>query len=235
LTVDGGSIESVIPMTDRPSEWLVNGWRVAGAVVGERNTASCQDRAAFVSIEGGLVVALADGAGGRAGGSLAADSVIEAVVAAVSAGLAEPWRADTWVELVRRADAQIAAARHGGESTAVVLALGEQIVGASVGDSAAWLVEPSGVDEVTRAQQRRPMIGSGAAPVLPIVGDVGSGTVLVASGGFAKYAPRDKVAGLAMDDDLPGAVKKLIDLVRLRSGALQDDVAIMLCRRERQG
>jgi serine/threonine protein phosphatase PrpC len=214
-------------LTERPAERLVNGWRVAGAVVGESRT--CQDRASALPIEGGVVVVVADGAGGRGGGAQAAEAVIEAVARAVLAPV-DFWRADTWVEVLRRADAEVAAAGHGGESTAVVLAIGQTVAGASVGDSAAWFFEPSGAIELTRGQQRRPMIGSGAAAVTPIAGHARGGTLLLASDGFAKYAPAGKAAAVAMGPDLVRAVEGLIDLVRLRSGGLQDDVSVVLCR-----
>jgi PPM family protein phosphatase len=220
-------------LTDRPAERLINGWRVAGAVVAERAGAG-QDRAAIVPIEGGLVVVVADGAGGRGGGAEAADAVIEGVVTAAN-GAADPWKAQTWVDVLQGIDARVAAAGHGGESTAVVLALGESIAGASVGDSAAWLLEPAGATELTRGQRRRPMIGSGSAVASRFVGHTGPGTVLVASDGFAKYAPPAKGAALAMAADLAGAVERLIDLVKLRSGALQDDVTVALCRRDSHG
>lgn len=221
------------PITELPSEWLVNGWTVAGAVVGERGAAACQDRAVLVPIDGGVVVAVADGAGGRAGGAEAATAVIGAVAAASTRG--DPWRGDYWVEVLRQVDAEVAAARHGGESTAVVLALGEHIVGASVGDSAAWILGSSGIVDLTGSQHRRPMIGSGCAAVASFAGEVNAGTVLVASDGFAKYAPRARVASAPAGVDLAGAVSGLIDMVRLRSGALQDDVAVVLCRAAEPG
>jgi hypothetical protein len=131
-------------------------------------------------------------------------------------------------------DAKVAAAHHGGESTAVVLALGRQIVGASVGDSAAWRLGPSGIVDLTSGQHRRPMIGSGCAAIAPVVGQVDSSPVLVASDGFAKYASRARVAAIRIDGNLAGAVSGLMDMVRLRSGALQDDVSVVLCQREDQ-
>jgi serine/threonine protein phosphatase PrpC len=219
-------------MTDSPSESLVNGWRVAGVVLGERSAASCQDRASFFPSEGGLVIVVADGVGGVAGGSHAADFVVATVGAASSAGAGDLWSARFWVEVLRRADAEVVAGRHGGESTAVVLAVGPQIVGASVGDSVGWLIGAADIDDLTAGQDRRPMVGSGRAAVTAISGDAGSGTLVVASDGFAKYAPRAKVAGAATDPDLPRAVERLVNLARLRSGALQDDVAVMLCRRQ---
>jgi hypothetical protein len=75
-------------VTDSPSESLVNGWRLVGVVLGERSAASCQDRASFFPSEGGLVIVVADGVGGVAGGSQAADSVVAAVAAASLAGSA---------------------------------------------------------------------------------------------------------------------------------------------------
>jgi len=85
------------PSEEGAIERLVSGWRVAGAVVGESR--ACQDRASVLPIEGGVVVVVADGAGGRGGGAQAAEAVIEAVARAVMAPV-DPWRAETWVEVL---------------------------------------------------------------------------------------------------------------------------------------
>ena len=58
-------------------------------------------------------------------------------------------------------------------------------------------------------------------PIAPLV---------VASDGLWNYAPRAAIAELASGDDLDAAVRALVDLVRLPSGELQDDVAIALVR-----
>ena len=54
--------------------------------------------------------------------------------------------------------------------------------------------------------------------------------MLVASDGLIKYASQTSIARIASGVDLVFAARSLVDLVRLRSGALQDDVSIVLCR-----
>lgn len=59
------------------------------------------------------------------------------------------------------------------------------------------------------------------------------GTLLVASDGLLRYARRSDVARIASETDLAIAAHALVDLVRLPSGGLQDDVSIVLCRQRR--
>jgi hypothetical protein len=55
--------------------------------------------------------------------------------------------------------------------------------------------------------------------------------LLVASDGLIKYAKQASIARIASGADLASAARSLVDLVRLRSGQLQDDVSIVLCRK----
>jgi len=224
----------VTAITDQASVGLINGLQVAGVVVGERGMDVCQDRASVIPTEGGLVLVLADGAGGLAGGALAADAVVGAVTAACTARVPNLGSAQFWVDVLEATDAELATQHHGGQSTAVICAVGREIVGACVGDSVAWLVHPSGVADLTNAQSKRPLIGSGQAAIVPIASEMGDGTLLLASDGLAKYASRAKIAATAMDADLARSSGRLVDLVRLRSGALQDDVSLVLCRRDQR-
>jgi serine/threonine protein phosphatase PrpC len=54
--------------------------------------------------------------------------------------------------------------------------------------------------------------------------------LLVASDGLIKYASQASIARIASGADLACAASALVDLVRLRSGELQDDISIILCR-----
>ena len=58
---------------------------------------------------------------------------------------------------------------------------------------------------------------------------LGDATVMAADG-LLKYGRRDRIAVLARGEDLQVAVQQLAELPRLRSGALPDDVGIILCR-----
>jgi serine/threonine protein phosphatase PrpC len=222
----------VAAITDQPSVGLTNGLEVAGLVVGERGMDACQDRASVIPTESGLVLVLADGAGGLAGGALAADAVVAAVTAACAGRRSNLGSAQFWVDVLEGADVQLATRHHGGQSTAVICAVDRGIVGAAVGDSVAWIVHPSGVADLTNAQTKRPLIGSGQAAVVPIASEMGDRTLLLASDGLAKYASRAKIAMTALDADLARSTGRLLELARLRSGALQDDVSVVLCRRQ---
>lgn len=168
---------------------------------------------------------VADGAGGIGGGAGAAEAVIAAVGEAASRNV------ESWEQVLARVDRQLTI----GETTAVVCSVvGDVIVGASVGDSGAWLVEDSRVDDLTQAQRRKPLLGSGRAVIVPFTGRLAGATLLLASDGLLKYASAERIAACAGGADLEAVARELVDLVRLRSGALPDDVAVLLARR-RQG
>lgn len=133
------------------------------------------------------------------------------------------------VALLRDLDAQL---RGVGQTTAVVAAVGgSDLRGASVGDSGAWLIGAGEVVELTSSQQRKPLIGAGCTPVA-FAADLARGaTLLVASDGLLRYAKMSDIARVAQLASLEQAVASLIDLVRLPTGRLQDDVSIVLCRR----
>jgi len=181
-----------------------------------------EDRAAVFTRDAGLVVALADGAGGSRGGAAAAQAIVDAVRDADDTD---------WTTLMLRVDDAFAVT--GGETTAVVLALdGDAVVGASVGDSGAWWIDDQGIIDLTEKQIRKPLIGTGeSSPFAFRLRGLERGTLLVASDGLWKYAKADDIARVARTADLAAAAAGLVDLVRLPTGTLQDDVAIVLCRR----
>jgi serine/threonine protein phosphatase PrpC len=84
--------------------------------------------------------------------------------------------------------------------------------------------------DLTKDQVRKPLLGSGSAKPVAFRAERPRGTLLVASDGLVKYAPRDRICRLALEKDLPSAGRKIVDLARLRSGQLQDDVSLVLCR-----
>lgn len=183
-----------------------------------------QDRVAVFRRGSGLVVALADGAGGVGGGAAAAQFVVDAADAWGAQGTAA-------AEVVADLDRRLALAM-GGESTAVILALSATgVVGASVGDSGAWIVRDGSVEDLTIGQNRKPLVGSGTCvPVAFSVGPLRGGTLLVASDGLFKYAKRGDIARVVTQSELGSASAGLVELVTLRSGSVPDDVAVILCR-----
>lgn len=180
-----------------------------------------QDRATVVHVPGGLIIALADGAGGTANGAHAADAVMKAVQAGPTAEA---------IGLLYELDDPDRIGH--GETTAVIVSVRTDTAsGASVGDSGAWLIESNGVFDLTRAQQRKPLLGNGCTPVAFSNAFTSAATLLVASDGLLRYAKPTEIARVAQQASLERAAAGLIDLVRLPSRSLQDDVSIVLCRR----
>jgi serine/threonine protein phosphatase PrpC len=99
-----------------------------------------------------------------------------------------------------------------------------------VGDSVAWAITGDGRIDLTCNQQRKPLLGSGAARPVAFSAAPLAGTLLLGSDGLAKYARSDDIAAIARGNDLTTVARELVNLVRLPSGSLQDDVAICLVR-----
>lgn len=96
-----------------------------------------QDRVWARIFDDVAIVALADGAGGRAGGGEAAQIVVREA-AKTAQKVRNPRDADFWVRWLQEVDDLIANDAEAGETTAVVAAIGADFVaGASVGDSSA--------------------------------------------------------------------------------------------------
>ena len=182
----------------------------------------------------GVVVLVADGAGGISGGAEAAALVVATVEVALADPAFDPWRAVSWTELLARADLLIADDHQAGETTAVVVAVSARgVVGASSGDSGAWIVQEHGHDDLTARQKRKPRLGSGEALSVPLKRPELEGTLLVASDGLLNYARATQLCELVCGPDLEVAASHLVEVVRLPSGELQDDVALGLVRRRR--
>jgi serine/threonine protein phosphatase PrpC len=180
------------------------------------------DRACVCTVEGGIVIALADGAGGTGNGAQAAQAIVDAASAS--------HLATDWCALLSNLDEDGTRLGHG-QSTAVALSLSASgIAGASVGDSGAWIITAADVIDLTVGQTRKPLVGSGCFPYAIAGAPLGSGTLVVASDGLLRYAKQHDIARIARGPDLAAAARALVELVRLPNGSLQDDVAIVLCR-----
>lgn len=121
----------------------------------------------------------------------------------------------------------------GGQATAVIAEVGRDgVVGASVGDSQAWLVSTTDVHVLTASQERKPLVGGGAAATR-FGGALEGATLVIASDGLFAYARRADIVRIVCGDDLAVAAQALVEAVRLPGGELQEDVAIILCRAAR--
>ena len=185
-----------------------------------------QDRAAvFERDDGGLTIALADGAGGTSNGDLAAQAVLDTVQ--VLAGSDADW--SVILSTLDRDTARL----HGGQTTAIVVVLGDAAIrGASVGDSEAWVVyADQRVEAITANQVRKPLLGSGAHIAQTSEVDLADATLLVASDGLFRTAKPMDIARIAAGRDLAEAAERLVDLVRTDVGNVLDDGSIVLVRR----
>ena len=79
-------------------------------------------------------------------------------------------------------------------------------------------------------QARKPLVGAGCVPWSFDGPGLARGTLLVGSDGLFKYAARRDLVRIVAGRDLATIARELVELVRLPSGGLQDDVAIVLCR-----
>jgi len=187
-----------------------------------------QDRAEVFWSGPNLVLVVADGAGGRSGAAEAAEFVTQRVRQTIQTADLSP---AGLMEFLRLIDHQMVEARNVGETTCVVVvASKERMVGASVGDSGAWHITPAGIDYLTGHQTRKPFLGVGCAMPYGFVRGPLTGTLLVASDGLLKYSSAEQIAAVTLAGDVEASAKNLVELVRYSSGALPDDVSVLLVR-----
>lgn len=192
------------------------------AILVESAGVAGQDRASVWSERDAIVIALADGAGGTGRGELAAQAVIDAVAGSLET--------TDFASLIAELDAAPYRLGHG-QTTAVILrATADGVVGASVGDSGAWIIDAKNIVDLTSGQHRKPLLGSGCIPVGFAGQFPARATLVVASDGLLRYAKRSDLVRVATTGGVDVAARALLDLIRLRSGGLQDDVSIVMCR-----
>ena len=185
-----------------------------------------QDRGLIITDGPRTVLCIADGAGGRSGGTEAAIIAMEFVQK--HAPLAS--NAEACVELLQQMDKAVAGDNHAGETTCVLAVVAQdEVFGASVGDSGAWLIPAGGnFVDLTRGQQRKPFIGAGCVKPTPFRCPATPGGLLLVTDGLLKYTSAEQIIAVCRKHPADIAVSKLIELVRYPSGALPDDVTIIL-------
>jgi serine/threonine protein phosphatase PrpC len=179
-----------------------------------------EDRAAVFPITGGHLVVVADGAGGTSGGAASADAVLS------KAGAFVPMSVTDCVQFLTDLDVRLRAI---GQTTAVVASVANgHVIGASVGDSGAWVLSPSDLVDLTEEQNRKPLLGSGLAKPVGFGPCSVSGRLLVASDGLFNYVALERIRELATTLPLASTASALVDAARLPSGVLRDDVAVIV-------
>lgn len=193
-----------------------------------------QDRIAIFQSGTMTVFALADGAGGRSGGGEAANkAVTELINGATWESKKSLPKPKDCVRALEQLDLTLYREKDCGETTAVLLI--EQdglIVGASVGDSGAWRVSNEGLLNLTKGQQRKPFLGSGGAKARAF-GPIGleAGRLLIASDGLFKYSDWGAIESALLNSAFDECIDALIEPCRMKSGRLQDDLALIIAQR----
>lgn len=177
-----------------------------------------QDRATVVEVSRLTLVVVADGAGGVGDGAAAADAVCRALTDDAD-----------WATWLAQRDVDLAA-RGTGMAAAIALSISDagDVRGASVGDCEAWVFGDGEAVNLTGCQVRKPLLGDGAVVPTSFIAAGLRGTLVIATDGLWKYLSHRRIAELARTRPLAAAVAALVDGVRLPSGALQDDVAIIV-------
>jgi serine/threonine protein phosphatase PrpC len=188
----------------------------------------CEDRIDVIVDGDRTLIVVADGAGGTGDGHIAADTVIRET----RANYTEVQTSTDWSKFLSQLDFRV----NNGESTAVIVDVRPDcILGASVGDSCAWVIDGGDITDLTRTQIRKPLLGSQAAKPAPFWHGPLNGILLVGSDGFFDYVKRDKITPLIGRTEFFSVPRACVDMVRLPSGELWDDTTIVVCRVRRAG
>lgn len=187
------------------------------ASIAEQRQGFGQDRIAILKRRSSLVVLVVDGAGGTGSGAAAADKVCSEL----ECYLDSSW--DMWLSIVDRSVCTTA-----GFAAAVVIEIHNDgsFIGASVGDCEAQIFGNNSV-LLTEHQWRKPLLGSGETVPVAFSGHLLDGVLIIGSDGLWKYVNRTRLSDAAK---VPTNAEQLINAARLKSGALQDDIAVFLYR-----
>ena len=178
--------------------------------------------------DAGFVLAVADGAGGLSGGTEAAVMAVEFI----RENAEKLHDSAACVALLREMDQRIVQDSTAGETTcALAVIIDGQVFGASVGDSGVWIIGRTEVTNLTQGQSRKPFVGSGSAWPMPFLQQTATdGTLLLATDGLLKYTSAERIASVCREGDTQNAAEGLIELVRYPSGALPDDITVILTK-----
>lgn len=210
-----------------------------GAVANVKVHAYCEHvrgdgrvRMAWLEADTHVVLAIADGNPLKPEPAAAAQMAVEQAMK-FAEGNNFPFDAARWVQCITEVDAQVATT--GGETTLLILATeGEQLAGAASGDTHARQFGPRGSLPVFARAATKNVVGSKQAMIDPISMAYTSPMVIAASRGLWKYARSEKIqqtAGATPPSKLP---LTLANMVRLKTGFLNDDTGIFVMLKRAQ-
>ncbi|MCC6575400.1 MAG: hypothetical protein IT462_16610 [Planctomycetes bacterium] len=191
-------------------------------------------RMAWLEADTHVVLAIADGSAVKAGTPLASQTAVEMAMK-FAEGNTFPFDPARWVKCIQDIDAHIAD-NNRGETTLFILATdGELLAGAACGDTHARQFGPGGVLPVYARPTVKGLIGSKQAIVDPIQLAYTSPVIVAATKGLWRYTKVETVhqtVGATASSKLPSA---LAGLVRLKTGALNDDTGIFTMVKRKSG
>lgn len=183
------------------------------------------DRARVVVGAGWLLACVADGAGGTGGGARAAQDVVDEL--SRFQGRAPPGERDL-LRCLLALDTRLSTT--GGQTTAAIAVVTEFLVyGVSVGDSEILYLASDSIERLTSRQQRKPLLGSGQAKVTGFGSVAQPGArLLLATDGLFTFAPRAVIEQTLRAADFDAIAPRLVQAAQLPTGALSDDVAVVV-------
>lgn len=170
------------------------------------------------------LMCLSDGAGGMGGGLVA--SRLFSDLANEIDDLVELNSPLDFESLLRKIDLEISSNPEAGEATGIIAIIRNgSVLGASVGDSQCWLYEPDFEYELSKLQNRKPLLGSGLAVPVGFGPTEISGSLLLASDGLFNYVRDTEIkSGIHL------GAESLVNLAEKAIGYLQDDCSVIIYR-----
>lgn len=198
-------------------------------IISESENQENQDRAKVIKYPDSILMILADGAGGIAEGTNAAEKAIK-FVQEYMIDKNEFLDPNRWTKLIVEFDRMLHH-NNSGETTLIIVAVKDGFIcGSSVGDSGIWNIVDDDIIDITENQYRKPLIGSGASIPVPFGKYKFDGTLLIATDGLLKYTKKEKIIEANRIENIKEASECMIKSVRLKSGGLWDDTTLILCR-----
>jgi serine/threonine protein phosphatase PrpC len=196
------------------------------------NTVGLDDRAVVYQKSDFLVAVVADGAGGMSGASEAADYFLQYIQKKISTDARYIMDQTYWCRVLVEIDNLLCKHPIAGETTGIIAAFNtnnNSIVGASVGDSEAYIISNKSYC-LTEHQYRKPLLGSGTAIPIPFGPITIDGSLILGSDGLFKYTSLNKISQIIQFYQPKESVLRLFDLVKLPNGSFMDDVSIIVVR-----
>lgn len=163
------------------------------------------------------------------GGADASTAFVDAARAVATGPEFERHDARTWFQTFRAIDARLARMTTG-ETTAIVAVIDATgIIGVSVGNSEAWVVTGPRIDRLTHSQSAK-RLGSGRAAPVVFHRSCLDGVLIIASDGLFEQTSEAVIAAACPSGSAAAVADALMEAARLPSGALADDVSVVVVR-----